>query len=193
MDDLFWKGSYLVLFVIWLGIRGYYRRDAVRQETKEKAGWGPDSLFLALNFIGMTFLPVITVLLPYLDGFAFSVSDPIRFAFLLLFALNLWLFVAAHRDLGKNWSMALEIKEGHHLVRNGIYTKIRHPMYAHFWIFVIAQGFVLANALVLVFGVLAWGLLYVHRVPKEEEMLIAEFGDEYREYMKETGRVIPKF
>jgi protein-S-isoprenylcysteine O-methyltransferase Ste14 len=52
---------------------------------------------------------------------------------------------------------------------------------------------VLANALMLVFGVLAWGLLYVHRVPREEELLIAEFGDEYRKYMKETGRIIPKF
>lgn len=193
MDDLFWKASYIILFVVWLGIRGYYRRDAVRQETKEKVGWGPDSLFLALNFVGMTFLPVIAVLSPYLDGFAIPVPDMVRLAFLLIFALNLWLFVAAHRDLGRNWSMALEIKEGHHLVRTGIYQRIRHPMYAHFWIFVIAQGFVLANALVLVFGVLAWGLLYVHRVPKEEAMLIAEFGDEYREYMKETGRVIPKF
>ena len=121
MDDLFWKAAYITLVVIWLGIRGYYRRDAVRQETKEKVGWGPDSLFLALNFVGMTFLPVIAVLSPYLDLFAFLVPDPVRFAFLVVFALKLWLFVAAHRDLGKNWSMALEIQEGHHLVRTGTY------------------------------------------------------------------------
>ena len=193
MDDLFWKASYIVLFIIWLGIRGYYRKDAVRQETKDRVRPGLDSLFLGLNFVGMTFLPVISVLSPYLDGFAFPVPDPVRFAFLAVFALNLWLFVLAHRDLGKNWSMALEIKEGHHLVRTGIYKKIRHPMYAHFWIFVIAQGFVLANSLVLIFGTAAWGLLYFYRVPEEEEMLISEFGDEYRDYIKETGRVIPKF
>lgn len=66
-------------------------------------------------------------------------------------------------------------------MKTGIYAKIGHPMYAHFWILVIAQGFVLANAFVLVFGVVAWGLLYFLRVPKEEEMLIAEYGDEYRE------------
>lgn len=149
--------------------------------------------FLQLNFIGMTFLPVIAVLSPYLDLFAFPIPEPVRFAFLIIFAINLWLFIGAHRDLGKNWSMALEIKEEHHLVRTGMSQKIRHPMYAHFWIFVIAQGFVIANALVLVFGVAAWGLLYVHRVPKEEEMLVAEFGDEFREYMNQTGRVIPKF
>ena len=98
----------------------------------------------------------------------------------------------AHRDPGRNWSMVLEIKEGHHLVKTGIYTKIRHPMYAQFWILVSAQGIVLANGLVIVFGIVAGGLLYFLRVPREEEMLIAEFGDEYRDYMKTTGRVIPK-
>ena len=51
----------------------------------------------------------------------------------------------------------------------------------------------LANALVLVFGIIAGGILYFFRVSKEKEMLIAEFGDEYRNYMKVSGRVIPKF
>lgn len=98
----------------------------------------------------------------------------------------------AGRDLGTNWAAILEIKEGHNLVRAVIYKRIRHPMYAHFWIWVIAQGFILANGLVLAFGVIAWGLFYFRRVPKEEEMRIAEFGDKYQEYMRTTGRVIPK-
>ena len=31
------------------------------------------------------------------------------------------------------------------------------------------------------------------RTPKEEANLIEKFGDEYREYMKRTGRFLPKF
>lgn len=93
----------------------------------------------------------------------------------------------AHRDLGKDWSMILEIKEGHHLVTHGVYNKVRHLMYTHFWIRVIAQGIVLANVRVLVFGIVAWALIYFLLVPKEEEMLVDEFGDEYREYMKNNG------
>ena len=31
------------------------------------------------------------------------------------------------------------------------------------------------------------------RLPKEEEKLIERFGDEYREYMKRTGRLLPRF
>jgi protein-S-isoprenylcysteine O-methyltransferase Ste14 len=35
------------------------------------------------------------------------------------------------------------------------------------------------------------GLLW--RVPKEEQMMIETFGDEYKDYMKRTGRFFPKF
>jgi hypothetical protein len=29
------------------------------------------------------------------------------------------------------------------------------------------------------------------RVPKEEQMMLEQFGDEYRDYMKRTGRYLP--
>ena len=33
---------------------------------------------------------------------------------------------------------------------------------------------------------------YLLRVNKEEQMMIDQFGDEYEEYMKTTGRIFPK-
>jgi protein-S-isoprenylcysteine O-methyltransferase Ste14 len=35
------------------------------------------------------------------------------------------------------------------------------------------------------------GLIW--RVPKEEQMMIEAFGEEYKDYMKRTGRFFPKF
>ena len=40
------------------------------------------------------------------------------------------------------------------------------------------------------FAVSAW-LVIVFRTKKEEENLIARFGDEYRSYMERTGRFFP--
>jgi protein-S-isoprenylcysteine O-methyltransferase Ste14 len=34
--------------------------------------------------------------------------------------------------------------------------------------------------------------LYLLRVPREERMMLDEFGEEYRAYMNHTGRVIPR-
>jgi len=34
--------------------------------------------------------------------------------------------------------------------------------------------------------------LYVYRARIEEETMIEQFGDEYREYMARTGRIFPR-
>ena len=34
--------------------------------------------------------------------------------------------------------------------------------------------------------------IYFYRVPWEEQMMIDQFGDDYRLYMQNTGRVIPR-
>ena len=41
-----------------------------------------------------------------------------------------WLFWRSHADLGRNWSVHVRVREGHTLVTSGVYSWIRHPMYA---------------------------------------------------------------
>jgi protein-S-isoprenylcysteine O-methyltransferase Ste14 len=45
-----------------------------------------------------------------------------------------------------------------------------------------------------VFVVLAVAVIagLVARVPREEQMMIKEFGEEYKVYMQKTGRFLPK-
>ncbi len=35
--------------------------------------------------------------------------------------------------------------------------------------------------------------LYLYRIPREEHMMLAKFGEDYRRYMPRTGRIIPRF
>jgi protein-S-isoprenylcysteine O-methyltransferase Ste14 len=44
--------------------------------------------------------------------------------------IGLWLFYRSHADLGTNWSITLEIREQHRLITQGVYRRIRHPMYS---------------------------------------------------------------
>ena len=65
-------------------------------------------------------------------------------------------------------------------------------MYTQLWIWVIFQGLVLSNFFIEIIGILTWGNLYFMRISNEEKMMIEEFGDKYKEYMKKTGRLIPQ-
>jgi protein-S-isoprenylcysteine O-methyltransferase Ste14 len=60
-------------------------------------------------------------------------------------------------------------------------------------LFVIAQALLLQNWIAGVGGVLCFLPLYVIRVPREEQMLIEALGEENRDYMRRTGRVLPRF
>jgi protein-S-isoprenylcysteine O-methyltransferase Ste14 len=53
-------------------------------------------------------------------------------------------------------------------------------------------GLVSANLLFLIYYVLAI-LLTILRIPKEERVMLEKFGEEYRAYMKRTGRLLPYF
>jgi protein-S-isoprenylcysteine O-methyltransferase Ste14 len=38
----------------------------------------------------------------------------------------------------------------------------------------------------------AFTLMYVVRTPREERMMCESFGEEYRDYMRQTGRLWPR-
>jgi len=83
----------------------------------------------------------------------------------------LWLFWRSHVDLDLNWSMALELRLGHQLVRHGVYRSIRHPMYAAIWLFSICQGMLLQNWLAGWSALASFALMYFTRTPREEAMM----------------------
>ena len=103
----------------------------------------------------------------------------------------LLLFYRSHADLGKNWSISLEIRNEHRLVSTGIYRFIRHPMYSSFFLMAVAQLMLLPNWFAGASGLVGVGLLYALRIRQEERMMIERFGAEYRDYMTRTARLIP--
>ena len=98
-----------------------------------------------------------------------------------------WLF----SSIGSGISPTSATRKEHKLVTHGIYHWIRHPLYTIGSSFIISFGMMADNWFIAAFGVLAFTLMAV-RTPKEEANLIEKFGDEYREYMKHTGRFLPK-
>jgi protein-S-isoprenylcysteine O-methyltransferase Ste14 len=97
-----------------------------------------------------------------------------------------------HYVLDKEWSITLKLQTNHKLITSGPYRRIRHPMYTVFFVYEFSWVLVSASYLFLLCYLITI-LLIVVRIPKEEQMMLEKFGDEYRIYMKHTGRLLPCF
>lgn len=115
----------------------------------------------------------------------------IRYLGLLLIALGMVIRFYAVRSLGKMFTVDVTIREDHKLKRNGIYGIIRHPSYLGSLISFAGFGLTLDNWISLMIIVLPVSLAMLYRISIEEKSLIRRFGPEYREYMRETRRLIP--
>jgi protein-S-isoprenylcysteine O-methyltransferase Ste14 len=147
---------------------------------------------MALVIPGGLLLPIVYVCTSWLSFADYRLPAFAPWCGLVLMAAALWLFWRSHVDLGLNWSQTLEIRKGHQLVRQGVYRTIRHPMYASIWLWCIAQGMMLENWLAGWYAGAAFAVMYFVRVPREERMLCDFFGEEYRTYMRQTGRLFPR-
>jgi protein-S-isoprenylcysteine O-methyltransferase Ste14 len=177
--------------VAWFVIRYPYARKARRTATLRAVGWSRERILLAVATIGLFVIPVLWLATGWPRGVNYDLNYAAVVVGAALYVLSLWLFRRSHKDLGRQWSASLEIRESHQIVRAGVYRRIRHPMYASFWLWALAQAFLLPNAVAALSGLIAIAILFFTRIDFEERMLLEAFGDDYRAYMRETKRIIP--
>ncbi|MET0606729.1 MAG: protein-S-isoprenylcysteine O-methyltransferase [Beijerinckiaceae bacterium] len=186
------KIAYVILAVGWYVLRIPHERRARRTPVASSAKDWRDVLRLLISLTGLGIIPFIYVAIGW-PKFADYPFRPLQAWLGVGVAVAaLCMFWTTHRALGRNWSVSLELRQGHRLVREGPYRRVRHPMYVAFWLFGVAQALLLPNLIAGLSGILGFGTLYFLRVDAEESLMLQQFGDEYREYMKVTGRLLPK-
>jgi protein-S-isoprenylcysteine O-methyltransferase Ste14 len=167
------------------------RRRARKTSVQFSARGGREFVLLGASLTGLGIVPCI-YLVAHFPRFADYVFVPVlSYLGIAVGLTSLWLFHLTHRDLGHNWSVSLDLRERHTLVTTGVYALVRHPMYSGFWLMALAQVLLLPNWVAGPAGLVGFGILFFGRVRREEEMMIAAFGDEYRAYMHRTARVVP--
>ncbi len=183
---------FLVGFIVYITIRGVFERRARINEKMVRRLDAVEKTLLIFVGVGSLLLPVLYLFTPLLAfaDYRLPVFAPWLGTALMIAAL--WLFYRSHADLGKNWSVTLELHKGHQLIRRGIYRSIRHPMYMSILLWGLSQGLLLRNWLAGWSALATFSVLYVVRTPREERMMIEFFGEEYLNYMRQTGRIFPR-
>jgi protein-S-isoprenylcysteine O-methyltransferase Ste14 len=125
-----------------------------------------------------------------LRRFGFPAPPWVRWAGVGLGIASVGLFTWTHAVLGRLWSPYLQLRPGHRFIASGPYARIRHPMYSAIVGWLISLGLVDANWVPLVFAALS-ATNFMLRIRGEERMMLQQFGEEYRAYMKRTGRLLP--
>ena len=187
------KITYWLALIAQIIIRAPIDKARKKEKIAEQRVTSQEKLLVSLLAVGGLLFPLIYSVTTWLNFANYTLPTWAGWVGVLLIILALIVFWRAHADLKTNWSPSLEIREKHELITDGIYSTIRHPMYASQWILVIAHPLLLQNWLAGWLNLVIFIFFYSLRVRAEEKMMIDTFGGQYRAYMQKTGAIFPKF
>jgi protein-S-isoprenylcysteine O-methyltransferase Ste14 len=177
--------------IAWFVIRLPHQKRSWKTKTRLDQRTIREKILLTCSFTGLGIIPFLYVAF-HVPRFADYPFQPVlAWLGVAVFAASLWLFYRVHKELGRNWSDSLEVREQHKLVTDGLYHYVRHPMYTAFFMWALAQALLLPNWIAGPAGLVGFGILFLLRVGREEAMMLESFGEEYRAYMARTARLIP--
>ena len=191
LDSLF-QYSYLVGLIVGSFIRALYLRK-YKQDRKAIFREEGFAVGLLASLWGIAILlPLLHIFTRWLTFAGYNLSAWAGFSGILIFALAIWLLWRSHADLGINWRVTTELREKHTLIISGVFKYIRHPMYSAHWLWGIAQILLIHNWIAGLASLVIIIPHYILRVRREEQMMLKQFGEEYRAYMSQTGRILPR-
>jgi protein-S-isoprenylcysteine O-methyltransferase Ste14 len=139
---------FIAMFALCFVIRAplEFRNKKIKAVESREGALGKFCLLLV--FTGSTTMPLLYLFTPCFDVADYAVGLGAGSLGSVLAVVGIFLFWKSHRDLGRQFSPTLEVKEAHHLVSHGIYRKIRHPMYTALFVIATAQLLLIGNAAV---------------------------------------------
>ncbi len=114
-----------------------------------------------------------------------------RLVGLIIFIVFSWIQVWSYRTLGGNYSQEVVITKKQQLVTTGPFKFVRHPQYISQLLCDFGAGLALSSFIVLPIVLLVQLPLFILRAQLEEKLLVKRFPDEYENYKKKTGFIIP--
>lgn len=114
----------------------------------------------------------------------------LRITGLLVYIVFSWVQIAAYKSLGENYSQEILVLKNHSLIKSGVFKFIRHPQYISQIFLDIGGGLATLSFLVLPVALIQIPFI-VMRASMEDRLMEKYFKDEFKEYRKKSGFMIP--
>jgi protein-S-isoprenylcysteine O-methyltransferase Ste14 len=192
-EELLFRYLFIAIYAVFFGVRIRYRIESVRKEPEKRHHlYFIATKILVVAILGY-FASIILYMLapPWTSWLRIALPNWLRWLGVIGATSSTLLVAWIHRELGRQYSAELAIQKEHALVTTGPYARTRHPMYTTLNMFSLSMALTTSNLLVILFAALVV-IPFPWIARAEEEMLLETFGDDYREYMRRTGRFFPK-
>ena len=127
---------------------------------------------------------------PLIDG-QFDVNIVLQIVGVVLASGSVRLAISAIKELGRQWSLAALLTEGHKLITTGVYGIVRHPIYTAMLGMLLATGIVFSHWVALTAAVAVFLVGTRIRTVLEEGLLRDAFGEEYKTWKAKVPGLIP--
>jgi protein-S-isoprenylcysteine O-methyltransferase Ste14 len=187
--------------ISYLAVGSFFRRE--RKDLGSVKASKPTG-FILNQFFGFlaTWLPLIFLLLGAvipswvygtLLNLSFNGLEYLQAVSVPLFLIGVILADWSESAMRQLMRPSVKVREKHELVARGPYSHIRHPLYTSMILMALASALLLFH-IVLIICFLGCLCIVYRRAVLEEELLASEdgFGQAYRDYMRKTGRFLPK-
>ena len=111
-------------------------------------------------------------------------------AFAIIAVVAFGLTVSCWIRMGKNWSMAVRPDKDTELITDGLFSAVRHPIYALSLLLMICTTVVICNWQMMIVAIIHCSML-VLKSWNEERYLVGVHGQQYVDYLSRTNRFLP--
>jgi len=178
------QACWMIFLVVWAVTALFTKRSVYREARAQRLGYS--LLLLAACFLvfrGERFHKPISQRVSPVNEITIWIG-------VVLCVIGLGFCIWARLTLGRNWSGTVTLKEGHELIQRGPYRIVRHPIYTGLLVMIVATAIVMGHSVGVVGVLLAFVSFWI-KLSYEEEVMLRQFPERYRDYQRRVKRLIP--
>jgi protein-S-isoprenylcysteine O-methyltransferase Ste14 len=175
-----------VFWLLWLMVWGAAARNVKRTEWRES--WTSAAANRLPVLLGAAMLATPAWLPAVLTRRLIAGPEAPALGTVLV-ATGLGFAIWARWHLGRNWSAAVTVKQGHTLIRNGPYRFVRHPIYSGMVLALLGTALATGEPRAFIGAALILAGFVLKLLAEEARM--RDTFPEYADYSRHTARLIP--